>query len=131
LHAHPFLQCYHHRHTRLQPAACYDGDDHSAHRSSWLLPRVQVGSTWFGTFDFGGPEFDWGASYSQPDFGLQDLVIYEMAIRCGRQLARHGVARRGGLGAARRIKVEGAATRKQPAAGTQPPPANLQVLHGG
>lgn len=36
---------------------------------------------WWGTFDFDS-QFDWGADYSRPAYGLKDLVIYEMSVRC-------------------------------------------------
>lgn len=57
---------------------------------SWHISRsppdaaaaAQAGSQFWGTFDFASPAFDWGSSYSPPSLGLNELVIYEMSVRC-------------------------------------------------
>jgi isoamylase len=47
-----------------------------------LSQLPQKGSTWWGTFDFEAPAFDWGPDYNRPSHSLSELVIYEMSVRC-------------------------------------------------
>ncbi len=59
---------------------------HDAHRNA------QKGSTWWGTFEFDAPAFDWGPGYTRPNTPLSQLVIYEMSVRCFTADESSGVA---------------------------------------
>lgn len=54
--------------------------------------HLQRGSTFYGTFDFASPKFDWGSDNSRPQLSLADLVIYEMSVRCFTASESSGVA---------------------------------------
>lgn len=54
---------------------------HTATRND-PAPPLQKGSTWWGTYDFDSPAFDWGTDYNRPTYSLSELVIYEMSVRC-------------------------------------------------
>lgn len=41
-----------------------------------------MGSQFYGTYDFDLKPFDWGEGYQRPDLPFQDLIIYEMTVRC-------------------------------------------------
>ncbi|MEW5299319.1 MAG: hypothetical protein WDW36_002345 [Sanguina aurantia] len=44
--------------------------------------RPTVGSQFYGTYDFDLKPFDWGEGYKRPNLPFQDLIIYEMTVRC-------------------------------------------------
>ena len=70
---------------------------------------AQLGSQFYGTFDFDSESFDWGEDYQRPALAPQDLITYEMPVRGFTANPNSGVAegRRGTfLGLADKVALQ-------------------------
>lgn len=44
-------------------------------------PRPQLGSVFYGTFDFTRKPFQWGKRYKRAEVGAGELIVYEVPLR--------------------------------------------------